>query len=96
MKRINGNKEVFVPLLTGHAKAFDFVNYELLIAKLHAYDLDNEIDYGSPLRSPLGSFLTSVSLFFFFFFLYSVFFRGGGAGSVCYDFSNLSFILCLQ
>ena len=78
MKRINGNKEVFVPLLTGHAKAFDFVNYELLIAKLHAYDLDYEIDYGSPLGSPLGSFLTSVSFFFFFFFFCIVFFFWGG------------------
>ena len=35
------NKESFGALLTDLSKAFDCVNHELLIAKLHAYGLDN-------------------------------------------------------
>ena len=35
------NKESFGALLTDISKAFDCVNHELLIAKLHAYGLDN-------------------------------------------------------
>ena len=78
MKWVNGNKEIFFPLLTGHAKAFHFVNYELLIAKLRAYGLDYENDYVSPLRSILGSLFFNICIHSFFF----VFFFLGGEGSL--------------
>ena len=38
-KKALDNKEVFGALLTDLSKAFDCLNFELLIAKLHAYDL---------------------------------------------------------
>ena len=40
-KKYLDNKESFGALLTDLSKAFDCVNHELLIAKLHAYGLDN-------------------------------------------------------
>ena len=79
MKWVNGNKEIFFPLLTGHAKAFHFVNYELLIAKLRAYGLDYENDYVSPLRSILGSLFFNICIHSFFFVF---FFFLGGEGSL--------------
>ena len=40
-KKYLDNNETFGALLTDFFKAFDCVNHELLIAKLHAYGLDN-------------------------------------------------------
>ena len=40
-KKYLDNNETFGGLLTDFFKAFDCVNHELLIAKLHAYGLDN-------------------------------------------------------
>ena len=40
-KKYLDNKKSFGALLTDLSKAFDCVNHELLITKLHAYELDN-------------------------------------------------------
>ena len=38
-KKALDNKEAFGAFLTDLSKAFDCLNYKLMIAKLHAYDL---------------------------------------------------------
>ena len=42
-KKALDNKEAFGALLTDFSKSFDYLNHELLIAKLHAYGLSLSI-----------------------------------------------------